>query len=491
VSRRAGGRGLFWTIAGLFLGAIALGTLLQVVIAIAVLRPLEARESRARAEEVAAALAGQIAALPAPRGAGPVHRLLEAQHANLGRGPALLAYHDAAGWWVTDPPDRERFVDDVLAGRRSYRRGGADERGGAPPQGPGGDTPTPLRETIVRHEVGGPGGSGEVIVLRPQWRGMPPMLGSPTAWLFVPIALVLSVLVGLLMVRVLVPRLRAMEALAERVAEGDLSVRLGDASGDEIGRLARGLDRMTDRLAEARARVEEADQQRRQLFADITHELATPLTSIRGYAEIMLDPGIPVSDEERARYVRGVLEESRRLDRLIRDLFELARLEAGAAPLSLERLDWAALCRNTVERFTPRFRDAGLRLGWDEPAAPVWMDADGRRMEQVLENLLSNALRYVPSGGSVRVRLQPAARPGRALLAVADDGPGVPPDQLAHVFERFYRADATRPAGTDTIGSGLGLAIVHEIVARHGGVTRALASAPSGLTIEVEMPVIG
>ena len=108
-----------------------------------------------------------------------------------------------------------------------------------------------------------------------------------------------------------------------------------------------------------------------------------------------------MSDDERGRYVRGVLEEARRLDRLIRDLFELARLEAGASPLALEPLDWTALCRNTVERFEPRFRDAGLSLRWQEPAAEAWIQADGHRMEQVLENLLVNTLRYVPAGGSL------------------------------------------------------------------------------------------
>jgi signal transduction histidine kinase len=332
---------------------------------------------------------------------------------------------------------------------------------------------------------------GEVVVVRPpRPRGWPTSGGPATALLFVPIALI-PVILGLMMVRVLVRRLRAMETLAARVAEGDLSARIGDTSGDEIGRLAERLDRMTERLLDARTRVEDTEQQRRQLFADITHELATPLTSIRGYAETLLNPGVSVSDDERTRYVRGVLEESRRLDRLIRDLFELARLEAGASALTLEPLDWAALCRNTATRFEPRFREAGLRLLWSESAEQAWIEADGHRMEQVLENLLANALRYVPSGGTVELALTTApGRDGRFRLTVSDDGPGLTPEDLAHAFERFYRAAGARVTGTarDAGGSGLGLAIVREIVERHGGAVSAGTREPHGLAINIELP---
>jgi len=281
----------------------------------------------------------------------------------------------------------------------------------------------------------------------------------------------------------------AMETLAARVAEGDLSVRIADRSGDEIGRLAERLDRMTERLADARARVEESDRQRRQLFADITHELATPLTSIRGYAETLLDPQVSVSGDERGRFVRGVLEEARRLDRLIRDLFDLARLEAGATQLLRERLDWVALCRNTAQRFATRFADAGLRMEWDQTVPEAWIEADGHRMEQVLENLLGNALRYVPTGGRVGLSLTSTNGAGTFRLRVDDDGPGLSDEELSHVFERFYRAAGARgSASRDGGGSGLGLAIVREIVERHGGSVRAEASLPHGLAITIELP---
>jgi len=477
------GHSLFWTISGLFVLAVVVGTILQTIVALAVLRPLEVREARSRAELAASGLAAEIAAAPGPWKAGELHRLFEKHRATLGRGPAVIGYRDGAGWRGTEPPGRAYFLDRLLSG--------------TPPEPPltasPGRRPRERQDLIVRHPVlRGAERLGEVVVVRPLWpHGGPGFFEAGTALLFLPVALIASVVVGLLMVRILVRRLRAMEMLAARVAEGDLTVRIGDPSGDEIGRLAERLDRMTERLLDARTRVEDSEQQRRQLFADITHELATPLTSIRGYAETLLDPGVSVSDEERARYLRGVLEESRRLDRLIRDLFELARLEAGASPLALEPLDWTALCRNTTERFEPRFRDAGLRLRWQEPAAEAWIQADGHRMEQVLENLLVNTLRYVPAGGTVEISLGRSPRQAdRFRLIVSDEGPGLSPDEQAHVFERFYRAASTRGAGVagEGGGSGLGLAIVREIVERHGGTVGTETREPHGLSIIVELP---
>lgn len=480
---RLGRNSLFWTVAAVFLLTVVLGTVLQWLVAVAVLRPLELRDSRARAEEVASTVSAEIAAAesldPSRIGA-----LLHRYRQELGVRFAWIVYRGRDGVTVSDPPGRIRQAGFL------FREDAGQERNRVERPRPG----RPGRNALIarRSVVRGSEVLGEVAVLHP---GPPP--GGPwpfrrgTSLLFLPIALIASAIAGLVVVRLLVRRLRGLEVLAARVAEGDLSVRIRDESGDEIGRLAERLDAMTDRLAEARGRLVETDRQRRQLFADITHELATPLTSIRGYAETLLDPGVPVSDEERVRYVRGVLEEARRLDHLTSDLFDLARLEAGASPLSREALDWAALCRNTVERFEPRFRDAGLRLGWQEGPREAWVEADGHRLVQVLENLLVNTLRYVPAGGTVELALGPAPDVDRAFrLTVRDDGPGLPPDQLAHVFERFFRgAAALRPDGEEAAeGSGLGLAIVREIVERHGGRVHADARAPHGLVIHVDLP---
>ena len=322
-------RSLFWTIAGMFLITLVLGTLAQVLVAVAVLRPLETRDAHARAELVASNIAGEIAASPQLLLSSELDTLLARHRLSLGPRPAWIAFRAPDGHITTAPPNRGRFLAHLFAG------GAADSM----PAMPGLPGPRNRIELIARRSVErGTAVLGEVLVAHPIWpRGGPGPFGWGTSLLFLPIAVIASVVAGLLMLRMLVGRLRALESLAARVAEGDLTVRISDMSGDEIGQLAGRLDHMTDGLAEAREQLEETERQRRQLFADITHELATPLTSIRGYAETLLDPHVPVSQEERTRYVRGVLDEARRLDRLIRDLFELARLEAGAIPRARPR----------------------------------------------------------------------------------------------------------------------------------------------------------
>jgi signal transduction histidine kinase len=472
------GRSLFWPIAAVFLSTAAVGTAAQWLLADAILRPLELRDARGRSELTVARLGSTLSAPGAPRAEAEVESLLAHARADLGYRPSWVAFVSGGGAIVCDPPSRARQIKALLA----------------PTVATGGRKSVTRHEILARHPVTRAGEApGEVLVIRP----VPPSgpagrFGSLVPLLYLPIAIFASGLAGLLMVRLLVRRLRALETLAARVSAGDLSARVADRSGDEIGRVAETLDRMTDRLAEARARIEASDRQRRQLFADITHELATPLTSIRGNAETLLDPAVPLTAEERERYLHGIREEARRLDRLTRDLFDLARLEARASRLEPEPLDWAALCRHTIERFQPRFRGAGLALTWREPDGEAWIDADGHRLEQVLENLLTNALRYVPTGGAVDVRLEPIeAGRLRFRLIVEDDGPGIAESDLPHLFERFYRAPGARPAQPDerVDGSGLGLAIVRAIAEQHGGSVSAGPRDPHGLSIAVSLPL--
>lgn len=467
----ARGKSLFWTIAATFLLTAIVGTLLQALVVSAVLQPLEDRDARSRAELAVNAVASALTAAPAPLRGADLDSLLARHRASV--RPAWILFRAADGAVVTSPPGR-------FPGR------------------PPGDARDPRRLVVLAHRTVARGADvlGEVQVVRRTWpRGALGIFEPGASLLLIPIAILVSAFAGLILVRLLMRRLRAVELLATRVAEGDLSVRIGDRSGDEIGRLTEQLDRMTERLALNREQLNENERERRQLFADITHELATPLTSIRGYAETLLDPAVPVTAEERAHYVQGLLEESRRMDLLIRDLFELARLEAGASQLTKEPLDWSALCRNTIERFDPRFRKAGLTISYDGGDREAWIEADGRRMEQVLENLLVNALRYVPRGGHVEVALRrTSGLGGKHRLTVSDDGPGIPPEELPLLFGRFYRSTAsTRRAaetGGDMGGSGLGLAIVREIAERHGGTARAEARSPRGLAISIEIPAL-
>jgi len=474
VSPARRGRSLVWLVTGTFLLAAIVGTVLQALAIQAVVRPMEARELRARADLVVSSVAAAFAAAPViPEGAA-LDTLLRRERIEHSIRPGVLVVRRSGAGVVTSPPGFDPLLTDSAA---SGRESGRNE--------------VIARQPLMRgNQV-----VGEVLVSRRAPRGPGPGLGfglSPlTWWVYFPMAALLSTALALLLVRLLARRLGDLERLAARVAEGDLSARVPNPRGDEIGRVAEQLNRMAERLSAARDALEANDRQRRQLFADITHELVTPLTAIRGTAETLLDPGVQLSAEDRTRYTRGVLEESRRLDRMIRDLFELSRLEAGATPLDRERLDWAALCKNTIERFSPRYASAHLSLTWRESVGEAWVDADGLRLEQVLDNLLVNALRYVPSAGHVMVELsRPAEAPRTWRLTVQDDGPGLSAEEVRHVFERFYRGDQARGVekSRDLGGSGLGLAIVRQIVERHGGAVRARAASPRGLAIEIDLP---
>jgi two-component system sensor histidine kinase BaeS len=475
------GRSLFWVIVAALALTAVIGALAQTLIVDAVLRPLESRDARTRGRLATTRLVSQFAAREQRPDSAAVAVMLERTADDVDLRFGTLIYRDDDGWDVGYPARRTQAALEFLVQ-------------GAPPPGMETRFGGPRNYTVFAREPAIWQGQkiGEIIALRPSRGPMGP--GSPFAnalLLSLPIALAAAFAVGVVIVRMLVRRLRGLELLASRVAGGDLSVRVADESGDEIGRLAERLNTMTEHLAEAKRSVEEHEAQRQQLFADITHELATPLTSIRGGTETLLDPNVSMSAEERARYLDDILAASSRLDRLIRDLFELARLEAGAPALEFENLDWVALGRNVTQRYFKRFESAGLELRWNDTLPEAWVRADGLRMEQVLENLLRNALRYVPSPGEVCVGISRV--PGdasRFRLTVADDGPGLPADEITHLFERFYRGRGARPRAADEErdGSGLGLAIVREIVLRHGGETRARARDPRGLVIEVDLP---
>jgi signal transduction histidine kinase len=519
-------RSLFWTFAGVFTLVLVAATAVQIAVTVGVFRPLAASSSRERAESLLADAAGAIASLPAGADDEAIAHVLRAHRSHddamlivllrdgrrmlagrflpppFGRDVHALAVQEGLIAAAGDAGPRGQRPDDPAGLGPGGDGGGAapppgegppegPPPGGGPPQGEDGAPPFAPRDQrleLVAHRPAIVGGTtiGTLAAVASMSAGNPWRGADVRALLlFMPFAVLAAGIAGLHMVRVMVGRLRVLEGVAGRVEGGDLAARVEARGADEIGRLEERFNRMTEGLQRSRAELEEGSRQRRQLFADITHELATPLTTIRGCVETLLDPAVASTPEEREAFLRDVLAESTRLDHLVRELMDLARLEAGAQPLSRSRLDWMALCRNTTRRFEPRFREARLKLEWEGPASEAWVVADGRRLEQVIENLLGNALRYVPAGGTVRVSLAPAAADGgRFRLAVRDDGPGIRAEDLPHLFERFYRARTARDDG----GTGLGLAIVREIVLRHGGEVRAEAAEPRGAAFIVELP---
>ena len=228
-------------------------------------------------------------------------------------------------------------------------------------------------------------------------------------------------------------------------------------------------------------RLQKTDAQRRTLLADVTHELRTPLTVIQGNLEGLIDGVYPVDET----HLRAILDETQVLSRLIDDLRTLALADGGALQLHKEPTDVAALAAETAASFRAQADAAGVALNVEAaPDVPI-VAADPARMREVLANLIANALRYTPSGGSIRVRCfadSGSSRERRVVVAVDDTGAGIAPDDLPHIFDRFYKS-------RDSGGMGLGLAIVKNLVAAHGGEVQADSQPRRGTTIRFTLPV--
>jgi two-component system OmpR family sensor kinase/two-component system sensor histidine kinase BaeS len=290
--------------------------------------------------------------------------------------------------------------------------------------------------------------------------------GPPIAILFAGL-FVAFLLTGRAVRRMARPVGDVMEA-ADRVAGGDYGVRVAERGSRELRRLARSFNAMAERLAAS-------EEQRRNLLADIAHELRTPMTVIQGATEGMLDGVYPADPE----HLEPVLDHTRVMARLLDDLQTLSTAEAGALRLYREPTDPEELVRDAVAAIRPRAEAAGLQLEMRVPPELPSLDLDPMRLGEVLANLLQNAVRHTPAGGSVTVA---AELDGDAVaFSVADTGPGIPPEVLGHVFDRFVKAK-------DSGGAGLGLPIARSLVEAHGGTIGAESPPGRGTTIRFTVP---
>jgi signal transduction histidine kinase len=216
--------------------------------------------------------------------------------------------------------------------------------------------------------------------------------------------------------------------------------------------------------------LRESDRARRQLLADVSHELMTPLTAMRGYLETLGMPQAVRNQADRDRYLQIVMDETLRLESIIGDLLELARLEGGGTKLELEDVPVDELFARAADRHGAALRDKAIALDTHIAAGAETVHGDGRRLEQALQNLVANAVRHTPRGGRISLSAEPVGQ-ARVKLTVRDTGPGIAPEHLPLIFDRFYKADASREH--QAAGSGLGLSIVKAIVERHGGTITA------------------
>lgn len=306
-------------------------------------------------------------------------------------------------------------------------------------------------------------------------------------WLAALAAGLAALVVGGVISYSLVRPIQRLTAATTAVARGDLSHRVPAASDDEIGELAKSFNAMA-------ADLENAERLRRDMTADIAHELRNPLAVLQSNLEAVLDGVLPPAPENLA----PLLDQTRLLSRIVDDLRTLALADSGQLGLDRTPADPGALARSVVARFAAQAEAKHIALAADIPGDLPAVHMDSQRIEQVLGNLLSNAIRHTPEGGAVSVQLSVVGgqtRPSQPFTArylrttVTDTGPGIPPDFLPHVFERFYRADKSRSRLDG--GTGLGLAIARQLVILHGGeITAASDGVPGkGAQFSFTLPI--
>ncbi|MGH3681694.1 MAG: sensor histidine kinase [Natronosporangium sp.] len=314
------------------------------------------------------------------------------------------------------------------------------------------------------------------------------------------LVLVLLAAAGVAAVRASLRPLAEIERTAGAIAAGDLTRRVpdpepGESPRSELGRLARALNAMLSQIESAFAARAASEERMRQFVADASHELRTPLTTIRGFAELYRQ-GAAGSLAEAGRLVRRIEDEASRMGLLVEDLLLLARLDRER-PLERAPVELPVIVSDAVHAARVVDPERPIELEVCSDGVPLVVEGDDARLRQVVGNLLSNSLTHTPAGTPVTVRLR--AESGVGVIEVADQGPGLTPEQARRVFERFYRVDSarSRPHGTGQPtdggaagGSGLGLAIVAALVAAHRGTVAVNSQPGQGATFQIRLPLV-
>jgi signal transduction histidine kinase len=372
-----------------------------------------------------------------------------------------------------------------------------------PPPGPLGDRPPEPRMGERPPDAEGRGGGrrfesapitvgGEEVGLVIVPTEAPPVfvavreMGPTLAWFALGLLGVGAAVTALVIFRPTHNRLRALERAASALGQGQTDVRAVEGGGDEVSSLARTFNRMAEDLDARATALSASDRARRQLLADVSHELMTPLTAIRGYTETLGMSDLQLDEPTRERYLAIIGEETRKLEELIGDPLDLARLEGGGGTLDFKDVAISELFGRVVDRHGPTIRDRRITVVPRIEPADLGVRGDPQRLEQALQNLASNALRHTLEGGTIELGASIGA--DGVHIRVADSGPGIPTEHLPRVFDRFYKVDPSRSVSSTASGSGLGLSIVQAIVERHGGRITASNGAKGGAIFEIVLP---
>jgi signal transduction histidine kinase len=352
---------------------------------------------------------------------------------------------------------------------------GRDDRFGGPP-------PFRLGEFAAVFVDGEPVGTVAVLLGRPPMGMIVRELAPTMALVGGSVLIVGSTLIALFVFGPARHRLKQLQEATVRFGAGDMTARAPDRGGDEVAALARSFNQMGDELASRARALEASDNARRQLLADVSHELMTPLTAMRGYIETLTMKELTLDESTRDRYLHIIDEETHRLERIVGDLLDLARLEGGGGTMRREQVAMQSLFERVYSRHERELTARHITLAANIAKGGETVVGDPDRLEQALQNLAANALRHTPDGGEIVMSADVVS--DRLRLRVRDSGEGIPPEHLPLIFDRFYKVDASRKAAG---GSGLGLSIVRAIVERHGGTVAA--HNEGGAVFDVLLPL--
>ena len=300
------------------------------------------------------------------------------------------------------------------------------------------------------------------------------------------IGFAISVAVSLIISKTLLSPIQGMTKAAEAMADGDFSRKINVESEDEIGILSKTFNDMAAQLETMLEELQKAEHLRREFVANVSHELRTPLTSIRTYAETISDTE-KLPPETQSEFLRVIINESDRMTKIVQDLLDLSRYDSGNSKLSYEKFAIEQSVRDVHAAIAleakRRDHTLNLELEWKIPK----IRGDKARIEQVLMNIITNALKYTPDGGTIDI--YSGSYDDLVWVKIEDTGMGIPEEDLEHVFDRFYRVDKAR--SRESGGTGLGLSIAKEIVSMHGGDIRIESEHGKGTSVTVTLPVEG
>jgi len=299
------------------------------------------------------------------------------------------------------------------------------------------------------------------------------------------ISLVAAVVLGLIVIYLLTGKLRRIRSAVEAFEQGEFDSQIAVNSNDELDQLASAFNRMAKTTQKNVEEIKRSDALRRELVANVSHDLRTPLSSIRGYVDTLLLKDNDLDPPTRRDHLTIIQRAVEKLTRLVGQLFELSKLDARQNQPQHEPFAINELVHDVVQKFEPLAAQRGINLSMGSPQRAVLIEGDVAMIERAVENLIDNALRYTPERGRVLVSAEQQDR--FACVSISDDGPGIPADEAANIFDRFYRVDKSRSAASE--GAGLGLAITRKIVEAHGGSVSVESEIGVGSTFTIKLPL--